>query len=98
MQFVDEFGKSLALVVFVIADLGRFDLKMVQKFACMAGVFGGDEVCCLQDSDGAKCHVFEVADRGSYDVKCSCIGICLHFKIGIFNGRWHTGGTPMPDI
>jgi hypothetical protein len=67
------------LVVFVIADLGCFDLKVVQKFACVARVFGCDEVCCLQNSDGAICHVFEIADRGSDNVKYSCVRIWLHF-------------------
>lgn len=71
-------------VMFVVADLGGFDLKVMQQFSRMASIFGGDEVCGLQDFDGAKCHVFQVADRGSDDVKCSCIRICLHFKILLF--------------
>ena len=67
--------------MFVIADLGGFDLKVMQQFSGVASIFGGDEVCGLQDFDSPKCHIFQVADRGSDDVKYSCIRICLHFKI-----------------
>lgn len=42
----------------VTANLGRFDLEMVEELSGVTGVFGGDRIYGLQDSHGAEGHVF----------------------------------------
>ena len=47
----------------------RCDLKMIEQFLRLAGVFAGDAVGGAEDTEGAEGDVFKVADGGGYQVE-----------------------------
>lgn len=44
--------------------LSCIDFKMLQQSACVARVFGGDEIRFFERTDGPESDVLEVADWG----------------------------------
>ena len=58
----------MALVVLVIAEKRLLDLQPLQQFSRSAGVFAGDEVNSLENSQSANRDVFDVADGCGYKV------------------------------
>ena len=63
-------NQSLRVVTsVVIGDDLRVDLEVTQQGASDGDVFGCDQVDVCEDSDRAKCDVFEVADWRCDDVE-----------------------------
>ena len=62
----EKLGRAGHFIVFVIADERFADFVVVEELLRVAGVFAGDMIDFLEDADGAKSDVFEIAD-GSAD-------------------------------
>ena len=63
---------------------GRGDAEVVEELLGLAGVFAGDAVDALEDVEGAKGDVAEVADGGGDEVEAG--------------GEWFLGGDGVRRI
>ena len=68
---LDNVLSAFGFVVFVQAQQRLADLKMLEEFAGVAGIFAGDTVYLAQDSQSAQGDVFEVAQRRGYQIDCA---------------------------
>jgi len=57
--------------VFVVTDQGLVNVVLGEKLLRVAGVFAGDLIDFLEDADGAKGDVFEVADGGADEIEAA---------------------------
>ena len=90
VQVVQHLTNAALAVVFVVADLGGCDLKMLEQLASVSGIFGGDQVYGLQQAHGPKGHVFEVAQGGAHHVEMARLGVGLGVSVAIgVGGRGH---------
>ena len=64
-----QFEAALPFVMFEITDYGLGDIKMIQQFAGMPGVFARDDVRLPQHPHRAEGHVLQIADRRRYQVE-----------------------------
>ena len=55
--------------MFEITGQGCVEVEVCEQFAGHARIFGGDEADILQDAQGARTQVFQVADRGGDEIK-----------------------------
>ncbi len=63
-----QLGSASQLIVFVIADQRFLDAVMVQQLLRVAGIFAGDLIDFLQNTQRAQGDVFQIADRCSDQV------------------------------
>ena len=75
LQLDDDFRGARDLVVFVITHQALLNVEMREQLHSLAGVFAGDRVGFLQDSQRAQGDVFEVADGRGHDVQASSSGL-----------------------
>jgi hypothetical protein len=66
-----EFRRARHFVVLVIADQGLVDIVVSEKFLGVAGVFASDLIGFLQNAQGAKSNVLEVADRRADEIEAA---------------------------
>lgn len=77
LEMGDQLWQPFVPVVGVVAGLRRLNLEVVQQFARVAGVFGGDQINLFEGVDGPKGHVGQVADGRADDVECTAaVEIC----------------------
>jgi len=67
----DEFGGARHFVVFVIGDERLADFVVGEEFLRVACVFAGDLIGFLENTQGAKSDVFEIADGGADEVEAA---------------------------
>jgi len=70
----DEFGGAGHFVVLVIGHQRFADFVMGEEFLSVARVFAGDLVGFLENAEGAKSDVLEIADRGADKVEAAGSG------------------------
>ncbi len=66
-----EFRRARHFIVFVIADERFANFVVVEEFLGVARVFAGNLINFLEDADGAKGDVFEIADGGAGEVQAA---------------------------
>ena len=71
LQRQHQFGRARQFVVFVVADERFVNVVVGKKLLRVAGILAGDLVHFLEDAQGAKRDVFEIADRRSDKIEAA---------------------------
>ncbi len=78
----NQFRRAGQFIVFVIADERLVNVIVREELLGMPRVFAGDLIDFLEDTDGAKGDVFEIADRRADEIEAAA-GCWIHDLCGL---------------